>query len=101
MAVEMTLYSHLVLGLSTADTGPYVAGVRWQRSAIPEDHHSGLLTRSSSGLIELTFVVKVKVRVRVNRFCIVSRVNCKASASLRISENPGMVDPWNGGPKSV
>jgi len=49
--------------------------------------HSGLLIRSSSGLLELRFLINVKVRVRLS---------CKVSASLIISQKPGMADPWNG-----
>jgi len=40
-------------------------------------------------------VVKVKVRVRVRVSIVrkVSRVSCKVSASLRITEKPEMADP--------
>jgi len=37
--------------------------------------------------------LRVKIWVRVSRVSTVSRVSCKVSASLRISEKPGMTDP--------
>jgi len=45
----------------------------------------GFGLRSSLGLIELRFEVKV-------------RVSCRVSASLRIREKPRMADPRNGSP---
>jgi len=38
-------------------------------------------------------VVKVKIRVRVSGISRVSKVRCKVSADLRISEKPGTAGP--------
>jgi len=56
---------------------------------------SGLLIRSSSGLIELRFVVKIKIKVRVreSRVNMVSKVSFKVNASRKVSEKPRMADP--------